>query len=315
MTTVWKEINKALRWDALLTELNGHPLQSAQWGESRRIVDGLDSLYLLLGQPNHPLCMARVETRHLPLMGKVAWVPRGPTLARGQSFANFEECLADELRRRGYCLLVTDEYRQVTDMAKVRTIWVDLEQGAEALMGKIDKQWMYGTRRAKREGVEVVRASSSEEVSSFYQMCAEISLTKGFDLPGSELLMQTLLQNSSGAGAEMHLFLAKHQGRIGAGVFAARSGSHVHYLWGASDRELSSKRVGEAVQWAVIEWAMEQGCKHYDLEGIDPVKNPGVYQFKKKMGGKEVSLCGKRVMPLTSFGRLAGLAGSALGKL
>ena len=73
---------------------------------------------------------------------------------------------------------------------------------------------------------------------------------------------------------------------------------------GASDRKFSKQRVGEAVQWAVMEWAAANGCTRYDLEGIDPVNNPGVYVFKKKMGGEIIDLVGQEYVPLNARGKL-----------
>ena len=146
-------------------------------------------------------------------------------------------------------------------------------------------------------------------------MCLNISQSKGFELPGSEELMRFLLRNSYAEDLTMHLFLAKYEGVIGAGAFIVRSGKHVHYLWGASDRKFSRQRVGEAVQWAVIEWAVSQGCVRYDLEGIDPVTNPGVYAFKKKMGGSEVVLSGKSFYALNLRGKMLEIAGRVSNRI
>lgn len=77
-----------------------------------------------------------------------------------------------------------------------------------------------------------------------------------------------------------------------------RAGKHLHYLWGAVDRAHARARAGEALQWAVIEWGLAQGCTRYDLEGIDPVNNPGTYQFKKKMGGTQIQLQQQLERPL-----------------
>jgi len=311
----WREIGDGKVWDGMLAELNGHPLQSAKWGEARSEVDGHESLYLMFGENGNPLCMARVETRHLSVVGKAAWIPRGPSMALNMSSSGVEIALQQELCKRGFSLVFTDEYAVTSVNKDVRTIWIDLEQGLNALIKRIDKQWMYGVRRATREGVNVVRATSADEVTAFYQMCSDISQNKGFELPGSEQLMQKLLYSPMAPDQEMHLFLAMYKGRIAAGAFIARSGRHVHYFWGATDRELSRQRVGEAVQWAVIKWAYEQGCGRYDLEGIDPVNNPGVYAFKKKMGGEEVDLIGKKYYPLNIRGRIISLVAVTLGRI
>jgi len=309
----WHQVDAEI-WDGMLATLCGHPLQSAAWGEARQHVDGLESIYLLSEKNGTPRGMARVETRKLPLLGKVAWIPRGPVLA-GENGDALQQSLCRELKQCGFALAIFDHYRPAEFESSVHTIWIDLTLGADGLKKRIDKQWMYGVRRAGREGVEVVRASTSDEVTEFFRMCAQISQDKGFELPGSEALMQQLLFLPQRDGEEMQLFLAMYEGRIGAGAFVARSGEHLHYFWGASDRELSRQRAGEAVQWAVIEWGIELGCSRYDLEGIDPVNNPGVYAFKRKMGGEEVQLVGKQAVPLSLLGRLAVLAGKVTGRI
>ena len=310
----WNRIDDADGWNHALAVMNGHPLQSAAWGEGRRKCDGLESFYLQLSRDGRPCGMARVETRNLPLFGKVAWVPRGPVFAAG-SEQDLQASLCLKLKCLGFVLAIFDPYRQTNVPSQIRTIWIDLTIGAEALKKRIDKRWMYGVRRAAREGVEVVRATTADEVAEFFRMYAQISEDKGFELPGSEALMRQLLFAPQNDGESMQLFLAKHDGKIGAGAFVARLGDHLHYIWGGSDRELSRQRVGEAVQWAVLEWGMAEGCSRYDLEGIDPANNPGVYAFKRRMGGEEVVLAGKHAIPLSLAGRLALLAGRLTGRI
>ena len=41
------------------------------------------------------------------------------------------------------------------------------------------------------------------------------------------------------------------------------------------------------------------------LEGIDPINNPSVYQFKRRLGGEEVTLHGHKHFPVSCIGRIA----------
>ena len=132
-----------------------------------------------------------------------------------------------------------------------------------------------------------------------------LARAKGFRLPASIELMKRLLEPGESGAVEARLFVARHEGRLGAGVFLIRCGSSIHYFWGATDRALSKQRVGEAVQWAAMEWAFTKGCRRYDLEGIDEQHNRGVYEFKKKMGGQEIMLAGLAYHPLSIRGRFA----------
>jgi hypothetical protein len=304
MSGLWTELGPPQAWDRRLAELGGHPLQSALWGEARQEVDGIQDLRLVFGETT----MVRIEVRPLPFGGKVAWAPRGPV---GPMDDAVEEALRTTLRGQGFALLVTDRWQRAEGQAarRPRTIWLDLSQGPEALMARLERQWRYGVGRAERKGVTVGLAQDDAEVARFFEMCLQVSRTKGFELPGSLALMTRLLAKGQSGDVEARLMVARYEGQIAAGAFLMRSGRSLHYFWGATDRVYAKHNVGQAVQWAAIEWGLERGCLRYDLEGVDPQGNPGVYAFKRAMGGEEVSLVGQAFAPL---GLRGGLIGAAL---
>jgi len=314
----WTESDDVNRWDNQLNRMNGHPLQSALWGLNRENVDGIINLRLEHHAPSSEIDgMARIEIRQLPLVGNIAWIPKGPVIT-----SNAEKAigwgLLKVLRERGFLACITDRYmsNDYSVQSSPRTIWLDLSLGLDQLSKNLDSQWRYGARRALREGVVVRTTSAPADVSAFFQLCDALSNDKGFTLPGSEPLMQELIRSSlPESGVGMTLYVAEVEGVIAGGAFIARSGKHLHYFWGASDRIYSKYRVSEALQWQVIQDGVAAGMTRYDLEGIDPVGNPGVCQFKRKMGGKEVALRGQEVTPLSLMGRVAVAVGRRLGKI
>ena len=58
------------------------------------------------------------------------------------------------------------------------------------------------------------------------------------------------------------------------------------YLLGASNDTGRKLKGSYLLQWKAIEWMKAQGCKWYDLGGIDPVENKGTYIFKSGLSGK-----------------------------
>lgn len=305
-------------WDDALSSLAGHPLQSALWGNARSKVDGILDSRWLLRQGTNVVWMARVETRRVPGLGNIAWVPRGPTVAPGLDSEHLLTEFCKKLRERGYILAVINPWGAVSTgfetanhralSSSIKTIWIDLQVGRESLWKDLDKQWRYGVGRATRQGVKVETTEELNTIDLFFHLCQGISRSKAFKLPASAALMRRIIERGKTGPVQARLFVAHYEGRLGAGALILRCGSSVHYLWGATNRELSKQRVGEAVQWAVIEWALDKGCLLYDLEGIDPVKNPGTYQFKKKMGGREVVLRDQVSMPLSLRGRILAWA-------
>lgn len=321
-SAVWMECKDVQHWDSALALIGGHPLQSMLWGNARAISEGGRYLALVHQAAGGAVDgLARVDIRRLPLIGHVAWIPKGPVIASAASHL-VERDLFDALRERGFLAYITDRY-QSNDQpggspvaSAPRTIWLDLSLGLDQLSRNLDSQWRYGARRALREGVVVRTTSEPVDVSAFFRLCDALSSDKGFTLPGSEPLMQALIRSSSpDGGVGMALYVAEVGGVIAGGAFIARSGRHLHYFWGASDRRYSKHRVNEALQWQVIQDGVAAGMTRYDLEGIDPVGNPGVCQFKRKMGGQEVALRGHDVTPLSLTGRLAVAVGRRMGKL
>lgn len=314
----WHEGNGALSWDSELARLGGHPLQSAIWGNAREKVDHIPQLFLSCHQENGVVCgLARIEVRTARLVGEIAWMPKGPTLSDNDA-GRVIVSLCVKLKQRGFIACITDRY-VVSVLRQARqpgTIWLDLTLGVDTLSKALDSQWRYGARRALREGVKIRIASAPNDVSTFFHMCNALSATKGFLLPGSEELMQELICSSPpDGGVGMTLYVGEVDGVIAGGALVARCGQHLHYLWGASDRRFSKYRVSEAIQWQVIQDGVASGMTRYDLEGIDPAGNPGVYEFKRKMGGREVILQGMETTPLSWVGRVAVSVGRRLGRL
>ena len=301
-----------------MARMDAHPLQSALWGNARHKVDGIPQLQLACHVDSGVVSgLARIEIRTAPFVGKIAWVPKGPVLpANHESTAIAALCA--ELKRRGFIACITNRY-VVSDSEKPgqpRTIWLDLTQGLDALSQALDSQWRYGARRALREGVAVRVTTDSTDVSAFYALCNALSETKGFSLPGSEALMQELIRSSSPTAAVgMTLYVSEVDGVIAGGALVAKSGRHLHYFWGASDRRFSKYRVSEAVQWQVIQDGVALGMTRYDLEGIHPKGNQGVSEFKRKMGGRKVTMQGMEATPLSWVGRVAVAVGRRLGRL
>lgn len=320
----WETDMPSSAWDQALAGLGGHPLQSALWGDARSAVDGIsDQRWMAVDSGGSPLLMARIESRPVRAVGKVAWIPRGPVSAKRIPAQSIHREFLDRLREAGYLLCVDDAYPVRAWCADAgspllptpRTILIDLTIGKEALMANLQSQWRAGVRTAERAGVRIDRARNAEDIAKFYAMCAALSEKKGFALPGSEALMRVLCSVGPGQDSEAVLFLARYRNQIAAGAIVIRCGSSVHYMWGASDRSYARQRPGEAVQWGVIEWALEQGCRTYELEGVAPETNPGVYEFKRKMGGKEVELPGKRAYSLGLRGVVILMAGRWLKRL
>lgn len=296
-------------WDEELARLSGHPWQSAAWGDAQRETEGVEDYRLKLSHGGQTVQMVRIETRKVPGLGKLAWIRRGPTGAPNLfDQTRLHPIIGKWLADHGFVFAVANpwcrHFGAPTSTAQSRTIWIDLTIGQEQLWRNLQSHWRSGVNRAQRRGIVVETTRDPEMISRYFALCDEISKFKGFELRMSAALIERLLEAPQSTHTEAQLFIARHEDEIAAGALMYRCGASVHYMGGASNRAFSRQHPGEALHWAVIEWALAKGCMRYDLEGIDPIGNPGTYDFKRKMGGEEVTLASRRLTPINITGHL-----------
>jgi lipid II:glycine glycyltransferase (peptidoglycan interpeptide bridge formation enzyme) len=91
--------------------------------------------------------------------------------------------------------------------------------------------------------------------------------------------------------------IAEVEGEPVAGAVAFGLDDRVWYLHGMSTLEHREKMPTYAVQWEIMRWGKEQGCRVYDMWGAPDVferEDPmwGVYRFKRGFGGEVVRTIG-----------------------
>jgi CelD/BcsL family acetyltransferase involved in cellulose biosynthesis len=313
----WIECADLRAWDALAASVSTHPLQSALWGEARRAADGTDQLLLQSrGTDGELLGLARIEVRRAAML-RFAWMPRGPWIAGAREQA-LRAALDDILREKGFAAAFSTEYRAAPspEGPGPLTVWVDLSGGPAAVKAALHSGFRNSIGRAARLGVTVRTTTEPDDVSRFHALCEQVSQAKRFDLPGSEALMQHLVAHGEpGAPVAAALYLAEAAGELACGALVLRCGRHAHYMWGAAARRTGNSSAGQALHWRIIDDMIAQGVTRYDLEGIDPVGNPGVYEFKRGFGGQTVRLPALRAQGLSLAGRAAVSAARLAGRV
>lgn len=320
----WSFDLESEQWDRILASCGGHPLQSALWGNARKLVDGGDDRRWAAFVGNDPIWMGRFEIRHLPFCGKVAWLPRGPVLIDHPLAKSAHQQFLELLKKEGFLLCFTDPYPQIladvelgrSFRAASQTLWLDLKKGKESLFDNMHKKLRYGVRAAERAGVLLEESRAPEDVTAFFQLCDQVSEAKQFTLPGSEpLLQKLLLLTQPGSSYKAHLFVARFEGRVVSGYLSIENGHSLHNIWNGTDRSQSKECPGEAVLWHQVAWGVNAGLSIYDQEGIDEKNNPGCYSFKMRLGGEIVTLPGMHAKSLSQSGKVLLRLGQWIGKV
>ena len=163
----------------------------------------------------------------------------------------------------------------------------------EELQAGFHQKWRYNIRVAVKKGVEV-KICGKEMVPAFADLMLTTGVRDGFVTRQPEYFA-AMLDN---LGEHCRLYMAFYEGRPIAGTLAIHYGDKVWYLYGASSNEDRNLMPNYLLQWEMIRWAVETGCRIYDFRGVSgdiSEDNPlyGLYRFKKGFGGDFTEFVGE----------------------
>jgi len=121
------------------------------------------------------------------------------------------------------------------------------------------------------------------------------------------------IQKTLPASQRMKVFVCQDEGVPVTGLVATAIGDSGIYLFGATSNRGLKTKGSYLLQWRVIQWLKENGIRRYNLGGINPETNPGVFHFKKGLSGEDLrymetltacdSLASKVGIPVAHFMR------------
>lgn len=169
-----------------------------------------------------------------------------------------------------------------------RTISLDLRPTLDDLRKGFDKKWRNQLTRSEKNNLTVTSGNDSTQFGTFSEMYRQMLQRKQFDTT-VDIEEFAQIQKQLPDHQRMQVLVAEKDGVPVAGLVASAMGDSAIYLLGAtSDHGLEAKGA-YLLQWTLMQSLKTMNIKQYDLGGIDPEGNPGVYHFKKGFSGAEVS--------------------------
>ena len=179
----------------------------------------------------------------------------------------------------------TPEVRTATNL--YRTFVLDLSPPLEELRRKLDAKWRNKLTQAEKKGLKVIAGNGAEEYNTFCTMYRQMFKRKAFETT-VDIEEFGLIQQDLPEGHRMRVLICEQDGVPVAGIVVSAMGDSAIYLLGATSDEGLNAKGAYLLQWTMIQWLKHNGFKWYDLGGIDPEANPGVYSFKRGFSGKDV---------------------------
>lgn len=295
-------------------------MQSWQWGELKAATGWQPLVVTTSDVPFR--AGALVLRRNLPHLGLgLLYAPRGPVFNwrepdlldallaevrkhhRGAIALKIDPCVPAEradvvemLRARGFRFAGSDD----PDLGGTQPRYVmqtDLTPEPEQLLACFHNKWRYNIRLAERKGV-TVRLGTRADLPEFYQLLLVTAARDGFRVRAREYFerMYDLLVPAGLA----RLFVAEHEGTMLAGAIVFRMGDRAVYVYGASADDKRNLMPNHLLQWRMMLWAREQGCRVYDFRGVsrevdgEPVgKLGGLNRFKRGFAARYVEYIGE----------------------
>lgn len=168
-----------------------------------------------------------------------------------------------------------------------RTLLMDLTPTLAELRCQLDKKWRNQLTRSEKNNLTVISGHGSREYRVFCDIYFQMRKRKAFEttVDAEEF---GRIQEALSESQRMQVLICQDRGVPVAGLVASAMGDSAIYLLGAtSDAGLNAKGA-YLLQWTLICWLKERGIKSYDLGGIDPEGNPGVYHFKRGFSGADI---------------------------
>jgi lipid II:glycine glycyltransferase (peptidoglycan interpeptide bridge formation enzyme) len=169
-----------------------------------------------------------------------------------------------------------------------RTFVLDLAPTIEELRKNLDAKWRNKLTQSEKKGLKVVAGNGTEEYRTFCQMYDQMRKRKTFETT-VDVEEFGRLQEDLPKTHRMQVLICEQAGVPVAGLVASALGDSAIYLLGATSDDGLTAKGAYLLQWTLIRWLKENGVRWYDLGGIDPEGNPGVYTFKKGLSGTDVS--------------------------
>lgn len=192
-------------------------------------------------------------------------------------------------------ILAEEGFTPVSSANTDRTLVLDLGHSLQELRKGLKQHWSRYLKVAEKNNLEVLEGTADELFELFIAMYREMIGRKRFAEP-NDINDFRKIQKSLPDKLKMRISICRADGQPCAGHILSAIGNTGVYLFGATPNSGLKSRGSYLLHWRTIEWLKARGFSYYDLNGINPVTNPGTYKFKS-------DLCGERGRDVHFLGR------------
>lgn len=263
--------------------------------------------HLILKRDKQIVAATQVRIMKIPIIkAGVAYVRWGPLWKRyntDNQLEDFHQIIKamrkEYAERRGLFLwIIPNEIEQRSEIRTIiesagfkwtgkdyRTLYLNLAQPLESIRNNMSKSWRKHLNKAESNALTVMEGAGMDLFDIVEQLFRETVTRKGFE-PGINIDDYRALQESLPEYMKMQIMVCKSEEKPIAGLIGSSLGEMGIELIAATGNEGMELGGSYILRWKMLEYLRNRGCNFYNLNSINPERNPGGYQFKSGFSGK-----------------------------
>lgn len=301
----WKQYRGlADEWDGYVATLSGGFYQTYGWGEVRRVA-GWQPLRLLAWSGEGVIAAASVLVKR-KLGLSVCWVPGGPLgtseMLDGEFLAALGRALGSKLFYCRISLLRAHQeneaaflsgagwQRPMVAMSSGLTMSYALAGDEAQRLKRTSGNWRHNLKRSGRYDLRIEhwKTPDLDAISALYREMESLK-----SLPEQHSATELAAIFTQCREQVVVYRCLDTDGRLLAIRAAGLSGATAMDLLAVAGGEARKVYASHATLWALLDHCSRMGLRDYDLSGVDPVGNKGVFDFKHGTGANLVECLGE----------------------
>ena len=299
-----------IEWEQLSLEFDDATIYqtwsygTVRWGQS-------NLSHIVVKRKDEIIAAAQLRIIKIPFLGAgIAYLPWGPLWRRRNQSINADvfrhiiNALKEEyVIRRGLLLRISPNvfkeesgdfisilnkagFKRNEHAQPYRTLMLDLSSAANEIRKAFDQKWRNQLNRAEKNNLIILEGTSDELYQKFLILQKEMHERKKY-IPGVDYDEFRKIQKDLPETLKMIILICTFEEKVLSATICSKIGDTGIYLLGATGNDGTKMKGAYLSQWRIIEIMKARGCHWYDLGGIDPDNNPGVYHFKSGISSKE----------------------------
>ena len=307
-------------WETHLKEIQHfNILQHWLYGEAKEQTSKWKAVRFLITRDGQFVALAQLLVITLPFLGGIARMNRGPLLNkliendyRDSTVCNVIKTLVKEAKKRYWWVIqIAPELANSLGTVQVlRTFGlrqlnappyasglIDLLPNKDHLLMSLKGKWRNCLRKGILLGTKVTKVcGNSSELNILIKSYSRLKQDKGFlGVPDSLIIS---LAKQEGEGWEFTLFIANEENfenaENPAGMLVSiRHGDTTTYFIGYTNEKGRKLKVNYILLWEAILHAKQNGCKWFDIGGLNSSTPKGIAHFKSGLNPEYYGLIGE----------------------